>query len=447
MGMNLQAVMEPLLTKLWQAADDMYVGQAIYDPTNPGEVAKVEEGRKYLHSDLSSLIARFRGYYSLDGHDLDPVADQFAGQSDRWEAPTGSSVYSSVARAAGDVDDVAKLIHTEQWQGKAAMAFHDRFLVPFKTTAVTHCECAREMAIGAKALAGGVERAKECVVWVCKDAISRLGGGGDPGSLPGEEGEGGTKHAAGFAAILADAVALFLALTGPEGDLLDAALAATGVGGGLIAESNTPSHERPISVNSSLSAMSLVHNTWTALTNLDANIFEFDEKIGKGLDTDFDDSGPFGSPFARIDNPDLKSSAYHRLTFRGPAHAATDADDGVITSIVRLYYAGYRTLPAAAEQYEDGAKICAGAYIDGVQAQFPQAVRKFNEGAQTFGRLLGAVGDDLTRSGKSIVSAATDYESTDEYEASEIRKLENQIPPPGDSAGAQHYDPPPWLSP
>jgi hypothetical protein len=446
--MNLQAELEPLLTKLWNAADTKYMGQAIDDPTNPGLVAKAEEGRTYLHNDLNSLIARFRGYYSLDGHDLDPIADQFAGQSDNLDTPTGSSVYCSVGRAAQDVDDVGRLIHFEQWQGQAATAFHNNFVDPFKKTALVHATTARDLAIGAKAIAGGVEHAKACVVYVCKDAISRLGGGDAPGRAPGTEGPG-YRETAAFTAIFADTIALFVALAAPEVELLDVGLAAVGVTGGMVAEwgKEEGENEAPISVGFNESAMGTLYMTWTALDNLDHNISEFDEKAAKGLEADLDPSGPLGSPFAQIENPNLSSSTYSQLTFRGPEHAATDADDAVITSVVRLYYAGYRTLPAAAEQYDYGVTVCAGAHVDAVQKQFPRASAKFNELAERLGHLMEAVRDDLTASGASIVAAANDYHATDAHEAAEIKKLTTEIPSPGNFAANSNWEPPAWLAP
>lgn len=440
MGMNLGNVLEPLLTTLRQAADDKLRNDTVWDPTNPAAVNEGKNAVKALNNgDLPALVDRFRGYYSLDGHDLDPVADQFATQSDRWAAPTGGSVYCSVAGAAEDVDDVGKLIHSEQWMGQGAESFHHNFLKPFKNTAAAHGACAQEMAIGAKALADGIERAKECVVWICKDAIWRLGGGSEPGPLPGESGEG----TGGLVAVLADTVALFNALG--EGAGFDVVLAGIGVAGGLIAESkNVKSRgkEKPIDVAESFSTFGIIDNIWTALNALDANIDELDDAIGRGLDKDFDRSGPFGSPYARIENPHLKSSAYRHSEI---ARGRDDANDVVVTSVVRLYYAGFRTLPAAAEAYDTGVQVCSGAHVTGVQKHFPRAVGKFNEAARTFTGLLRSVRDDLDRSGASIVTAATHYADTDSYEARQIRKLEGEIPPV--DVNDHDYVPPPWLEP
>jgi hypothetical protein len=455
MSTSLQSELEPLLARLWQLADEMFYNDAVPDPTNEGYVKQAQEALKVFNdTELTSIMSRFRGYYSLDGHDLEPLSDQFAGQSERWESPYGSSVYCGVARAADDVDDVAKLVHyeewkgpatvdTEKWQGQAATAFYKNFLEPFKRTAVAHGVCAREMAIGARALADGVEYVKACVVWICKDAIRLLGGGGDPGALPGEEHEGGKHHAA-MTAILADTVALFLALTGPEGAALDAGLAAVGVTGGLIAESKAPSDEQPIGISGGVyGATSILHNTWDALRRLDMNIAEFDERIARGLEADLGSSGPLSNAFARIPDPNLDPSAFDHLNYKG----LDNSDDAVVVQVVRLYYAGYRTMPAAALEYDKAAKVCAGAHIEGVQEQFPRSVGKFNEVAHTFEGLLGAVRGDLSRSGQALVEAASNYHEADAYEAAMIRQYQAEIPPPGSFAGADHYTPPPWLTP
>ncbi|RDI68088.1 hypothetical protein DFR76_102489 [Nocardia pseudobrasiliensis] len=34
MGISLQGELEPLLSKLWQVADDKYMSDAVMDPTN-----------------------------------------------------------------------------------------------------------------------------------------------------------------------------------------------------------------------------------------------------------------------------------------------------------------------------------------------------------------------------------------------------------------------------
>ncbi|RDI68089.1 hypothetical protein DFR76_102490 [Nocardia pseudobrasiliensis] len=52
---------------------------------------------------------------------------------------------------------------------------------------------------------------------------------------------------------------------------------------------------------------------------------------------------------------------------------------------------------------------CSGAHIDGVQKQFPTAVSRFNEAAETFHGLLTTVRDELDESGQAIVRAATTY--------------------------------------
>ncbi|MGY2062227.1 hypothetical protein ACW9HQ_45740, partial [Nocardia gipuzkoensis] len=112
-------------------ADDKYMSDAVTDPTNDAYVRQAQEGLQYFNKDLSRLITRFREYYTLDGHDLDPLVQQFADPSDRWESPTGSSVYCSVARAADEVDKVQKLIHLGHWQGTGADSFYHNFLDPF----------------------------------------------------------------------------------------------------------------------------------------------------------------------------------------------------------------------------------------------------------------------------------------------------------------------------
>ncbi|WP_216893940.1 hypothetical protein [Nocardia alni] len=438
MGISLQHEMEPLLTKLGQVAETAFEDREPY-----GESPDVlRQNLKIFNNDLSSLMTRFRGYYSLDGHNLDALADRFAEHSDQWQTPTGNSVYCAIARAADGIDEVEKLIHLGEWNGTGADSFYHNFLSPFKDTAVTHVACAVELAIGAKALGEGVERTKECVVWICKDLISLLGGDSDPGPLPGAEKESGYKEDAGFAAILADTVALLKALLAPEVEVFDASLAALGVGGGLIAESKSSGHGNSLHINpGDYSALSLVRNTWLTLDRLDKNIGALDEKIDQGLETDLGKSGPFGSPSARMKSKSpVQPSAYGQLNDTG--HNVQ-----VVVDVVQLYYAGYSILPVAAGWYDFGTKICAAAHIDGVQKQFPRAVGKYNETVPTFGGLLATVRDDITASAGAMVKAATTYRDADQNEAGRIKTLESQIPSPGNFSGVEHYTPPEWLQP
>jgi hypothetical protein len=444
--MNLQAELEPLLPVLWKAADDLYQSQAISDPNSPALAVEAESGRAALRNDLQRLANRFYGYYPLDGHDLAPISEQFAAPSEDPAKPTGGSVVSSIGRAIRDVDEIQKLIVASQWRGEGAQKFYDNFVVPFKNTALAHAAGARDLAIGAKAIADGVEFAKACVVYVCQDAISRLGAGDAPGRPPGEEPESPSlPEAAGWTAILADAAALFTAADG-----LGIVLAGIGVTGGLVAELgngggnlNLGGAEAPISVAASDSAAGIIQNTLVALTNLDQNIGEFDEATAKAIESDLDTSGPLGNPVAHITKPDLGSSAYAQLTFRGPADPLPT--DGVVTNLVKLYYAGQHTLPDAADNYDYGLKVCRSARIDGVR-QFPRTSAAFNELAARLGRLMAEVREDLAESGVSMVAAASDYKYADEREAAEIWKLEAQVPAPGDFAASVNYDRPPWLT-
>ena|SRR6266568_2862669 len=68
MGISLERELEPLLAKLKQAAHAQFSKDEAHDP---GGQADVQYGLKIFDSDLSTLITQFRGYYSLDGHDLD----------------------------------------------------------------------------------------------------------------------------------------------------------------------------------------------------------------------------------------------------------------------------------------------------------------------------------------------------------------------------------------
>lgn len=459
MGISLQRELEPLLTQLGQAADTAFKGQLRYDPTNPGQVRAAQQALKTFNNDLSTLMTRFRGYYSLDGQELDPLVDQFAGPSDRWETPTGNSAYCAMAQAAVDVNEVKELISLGNWSSDVSDSFYQNFLDPFQKTAVIHGMCALEMAIATKTLADGVEQVKECVVWICKDLIKLLGGDTAPGSPPGtEKGEekSTAKEGAALLAILSDTVAFFKTLADPEGEALDLVLAAVGVSGGLIAESkssqsslfthNNKALDSPFTTDGS-SASSLVHDAWLSLDQLDSNITDLDEQIDRGLEADLGSSGLFGDSFARISNPHLSPQNFSQPAAGQSKPGQKTALDPIVVNTVKVYYAGYRILPAAADWYDYGSKICTGAHIDGIQKQFPRSVNKFNVAAQTLRGLLIAGRDALADSAHAMVKAAKTYSEADQSEADQIKMLESQIPAPGNDFGTERYAPPTWLQP
>jgi hypothetical protein len=468
MGINLQNALEPLIARLRELAGKRFTETQIPDEDvlrmqdlaasrggDPHEVYVQE----ILKPELDDLVTRFQRYYVLDEYDLEAVAYQFVDPSDRWETPTGGSVYCNIARASADVDKVKLLVNSNQWTGKlvqtdeftgqAALKFYTKFLKPFEGTAAVHAECAREMAIAAKALAEAIELVKESVVWICKKLIWILGEGDDPGLPPGEGGESGegesrVKKFGAWGAILADAVTLFKLVTAPEHELLDIGLATIGVSGGLVAESKFS--DVPQDTINFLWVGTVRAALWgagDALAALDRKCAAIDDSINRGFDDDFAPSGLLVNSHATIDDPELTSDAYKKATFN-KLNDPTVMDQ-VVVNVVSLYYAGYVVLPGAAAKYDSGVAVCAGADISGVRNQFPRSAAKFDEAASTFGNLLKRLRDEITRSGQSMVTAARTYETADADEAQAIQQYENIIPAPDDRLGQDHFYPPAWL--
>ncbi len=453
MGTNLRRELIPLLEKLQTSADALYDATVMdegIDWDDPVQVARADKAHTEFDDEMAVLRLRFLSYLSLDMPDLDGVADLFVQPSDRWDSPTGSSVYCHLANASGGVNDVAQLVRADEWTdhwkdpsangwtGAAAQAFEHNFLVPFKDAAVAQAVGATELGIAAKALDTGVERAKQAVLGLCRLAIERFGGASTGVSL---------NTTPGIAAILADAVALFTAQEG-----VDALLAGAGVVGGLITEvkdrfkdsageAGSEEHDKPIDIAYAPTARELIPQVYLALTELDAQIAELDDQVNAGLEKDLGAQGPLGSPTTKIQNPGLSPSAYHQLNFQplpGEPH------DLVVVDIVKLYYAGYRTLPEAAAHYDATVKICGSLHLTYLQSCFPRSAAKFNEAAGQFSGLLAGVRDDLTQSGSAIVTAAKDYEYVDATDAAQINQCIIDIPPP--LQDDDHYTPPTWLN-
>ncbi|MBY8856592.1 hypothetical protein K7711_08905 [Nocardia sp. CA2R105] len=448
MVMSLQDELEPLLIKLASAANSLFEYNISQPPEpTPEQYQQAVAGFK---SDLSELLVRFRGYYSLDGPDLAQIADQFAVPSDRATSPTGSSAYCCIVRAKETVRGTESLVSRGQWHGEGTKKFFDNFLRPFQQAAQIHALCARELAISAKALADAVELAKESVIWICKSLLFYLGGGSAPGLAPGVRQPGG-QDVAGFESILFSTVSLFSAVLAPELDAADVIISIGGWITGMQSESDIPFFSSPFEVEPNgpiPAAIPLIYSAWTALNEFDQNLAEFDTKIDQGLEKDLTDSELFDNPLARLGRPQLQSSAYQQLNSKGiddTTDPISNTHDPVIIAIAQLFEVGYRLLPEAAEQYGIAAGISSGAHIIGVDHQFPMAVAKFNEAAHLLDGLVTTVTDALTDSAAAIVKAASTYRDVDAYEAGQIRELQREFVAPVSSQSsfqAQEQTPP-----
>jgi hypothetical protein len=161
----------------------------------------------------------------------------------------------------------------------------------------------------------------------------------------------------------------------------------------------------------------------------------------QGLETDLGSAGIFGMS-GIVKDPNLSSSAYARVL--------GDEDNPenkhrVMVNVVRLYYAGYVSMPAAAGMYQSGVNVCQGADIGGVSAKFVRSVPKFNEAVAALRQSMSAIVDDVTEAGDAMLAAAKDYHTTDAALAQLIQQQEGLIPSPGNFAAWSHYDQPDWL--
>ncbi|MBO0885565.1 MAG: hypothetical protein J2P17_35580, partial [Mycobacterium sp.] len=350
-------------------------------------------------------------------------------------------------------NDVEKLISTGDWLGEGAGNFQEDFLDPFQFTAYFHGLCAAALGATANNLATAVRLAKECVVWICKNAVASLGGGGDPGPVPigtkpGLEGaetgnESPVKLASAISAIVADTIALVSAVAGPEAELVDIGLAATGTGGGLVAELEVAPD---IYFGQGSDATAVIDLAWSALGRLDRHINETDREIQEGLDKDLGRKGAFSREAGKLRTRPVQAAAYGHLRGSGE-HTPGVTDDIFVVHIVKLYYAGFVVMPAAARAYDVGANTCTAARITGLSKQFPRSVATFNEAAELLGSRMSHTRDTIVDSGQAMVTAAKNYEHVDAYNAKRIRQLESQIPSPDNPYGYQYYTPPSWLHP
>jgi hypothetical protein len=447
MGMNLQSELEPLLSQLYPLVERM-VQEAVRERTM--NLAESEQTRQYndelngVYNELSRVIARFRSYYSLDEYDLSPVGDQFVQEGDKFVQPGhwasgGSSVFGNIAGAEDSVyNEVGKLIGagwagkdpSGGWSGNAANSFRANFLNPFQPAAYVHGLGATQLAAAAHGLAAKIELTKKSLVWICKVMLNFAHGSEHPGPAPTEfEGEGGEdskRKLAAVGAIVADSIALLVAL--PELAPLDIGLAVAGVALGGFAESGGPdgwtaTFDPP---STSEDYVGLIESALRAMDRIDAHNAAADEEIAGGLEKDLGADGPFGGNLGKLKPSNLKASDFDRFTGASD-HVPGVAYDAVVVNVVMLYRAGSVILPQAADKYDAGAKVCAGAHIVGAEKQFPRSVPKFNEAAGRLGETMTQIRDDLERAGDALKAAAKNYQYADAVDAEQYKMLERQI--------------------
>lgn len=437
--MNLQSTLEPLLNEMWAAADERFRKDQsdVYDGNDPTQVKQAASALSTFNNDLMTLVNRFRSYYTLDEKDWGVEAEYFANSWDRWQSPTSSSTFARLARANTSLHEAHDLASTGDWAGQAAKGFNS-FVDKFLATAAVHGGYAVELGAAYWALHLYVEATKQTLTGICKQLTSRLKG----------EAEGGESESfqglSGIAAVVADAIALFGAVTASVVELPEVALAAVGVLGGILAESKW-SHERSYEVDDNPFAVGLVRNAWYALDNVDASIADWDEANSNGLSQDFlklsEEIPPLngGNP----DQPDLDPGS---LRFKSAgAPAAPGEPTLLVQDLYRLFYVGYYTIPQAVAGYDAGLLACqdAAKVQAGNEPHFPKTMDQLNTATSILDELMRPVRERLSALAGSLVKAAGNYEQCSQDEIDQVEKLKKQVPAPGQAG----YTPPSWLHP
>jgi hypothetical protein len=455
---NLQSTLEPKLSQLWDLAQKDF--QHAMDTSSNPPADKGQEMTR-LRNDLSEILARFRTYYTLDQYDLDALADDIRTQGDSWETagtPGTTSAYSDIVSAYAEVDDVAKLIHSEQWKGSAAQAFHDAFLLPYLERGPSgngvgkiHAAATVEARAALLAFAEAVEGIKEKLVWICDKALGYVGGGPKAGG-------GGVDDGLNIVGFVAGAISLGEAIAVPELVVADVALNLLGVILGLKSLNDGGPYPSDGWLIDYSAAEDLPHVDWKfsgayrVIGDAGVNL----RHLAEESIPDVDDAlyGVLRDGFIKgmlhdygtIGKQDL-TGAYDATTVKngaGPGNV-----DPVVANYVRLYYAGSVSLPTAASYYDAAQKYVGMANVDSLAAQLPRSVAKFTSEADAFAGLLSGFRNDFYTYGQAMVAAAQNYQNVDAQEADAIRKLEADIPSYDGSTGSEYssqaYTPPPWL--
>lgn len=418
---GFQSEIEPLLINIRTEAAERYERYLADIPDKAPNVELWAKDQQEFHGMVEDLLLRFREFYVLDSHDFATNVAQLSTPLEEKQRPLVSrpvhgTAFASVFSAdANFMRDVAEMIHTEQWNSRAATSFRDNFLKPFETAADWQGAYIRELAVAAQAYRDTVDKTKEGLKFVAESCLGALRY--RPLYQAGSE---DLRANLGAVSLLTAALALFLPASTP-------ALVVGGISLTSGIASVPPPEKKPyLQVDHSEFPHSIIRNTEYAIKELHEMVLDVDETLARGLAADLDSTDAFASPQLRLPPPGINSDTYGQLDIK-------DGDgkppNQVVVSVVQLGRAGVYNLPGAAREYDLAlAKINACQIPGGLSRFFPRSIPPFNTACGQLASVLAQTRDDLNEAGEAMLTAARTYQATDEEQAQILREI-SQIPP------------------
>jgi hypothetical protein len=425
---GIQDELEPILTQIRSEAQVAWDKSFSRIPAEDKErdAATYQKAANEFYGTVDDLLTRFRRYYAFDAHDFQVNVDQLAspeGGPQLYNRPTGGTADGCIFSAQDNfMKPVANMIDEDEWTGSAARSFEENFLKKLETASLWQRQYARELAIAAAALQVASGRSKRAIKFVAESCLSALSGGrpmyqGELGfadttkDLPG-------KDVADSVGIITGVIGLFA--SGPIG----LAVGVVGLASGLYGVAKTGSTEPYLQVDHGGSPQTTVRWTGDAIKNLEEWIADQDEALAKGLNEDLKSEVAFGSRNLRVPAPGIDAGTYKQLDF----YERPGGLNQTVVSVVKLGRAGAYNLPDAADQYDQAASNVENCQIPGSLSQFfPRSISPFNTAVDQLGDILRDTSKSLRRAGDVMLTAARNYEATDEDEAEMIRQIE-QVP-------------------
>lgn len=424
--MGLPDELEPILEEIRAQAENRYrfaMSEVPGKDLDPEWFAR--DHRNYMGS-VDDLLNRFREFYVLDQHDFQTNLHLLTRPSEEKpklgdsvplvNCPSPFTVFGKIFFAdVNYVRPVLELIYTEQWNSPAATAFHNEFLVPFREAADWQGAYVKELGLAAEMFRSTADAARKGIKTIAQGCLSALNY--QQLFLDGDSGD--WHDALGALSLFTAAVAL----------LLPASPAAVVVGGISLASGlagQPPRDDKPnLLILFDDGPQNILIQTERAISELWGMVFDMDDTIAAGLETDLESTDRFVSPNLRPGTAILTASMYSRLDIK-------DADglppDQVVVSILQLARAGYANMPGAAREYSSAiSDLDAGHVPDVMTKLFPRSIGKFNAAVGLLTWILYDTRDRLTRAGEAMVEAARAYRGTDEENAAIIKGINEAV--------------------
>ncbi|MGX7674624.1 hypothetical protein [Plantactinospora sp. DSM 117369] len=193
-------------------------------------------------------------------------------------------------------------------------------------------------------------------------------------------------------------------------------LGVVGLGSGLYGVAKHGSTEPELQVLAlapNSSPMNVIVSAENALKSLEEWIADQDGLVATGLREDISSFHDLGSQM-KAPTPGLNAGAYRQLDLL----ERPGGKNQTVANLVELGKAGTHNLPTAAQQYGLAARYMDDCQVPGsLSTFFPQSIPVFNQVTEKLADILHETRRNLTDAGEAMVTAAKNYQVSDEERA------------------------------